>query len=88
MGGAIRFHGPYRIAEVLDDDNYKLRDLHSRRLLEDVNVERLTPYPTLTNHGDIEPSIDAGLRRWTRPSLSVGSRQIRQSGRDAASRMV
>ena len=52
------FHGPYRIAEVLDDDNYKLRDLHSRRLLEDVNVERLTPYPTLTNHGDIAPSVD------------------------------
>ena len=46
------YHGPYRIAEVLDQDNYRLRDLHSRMLLDTVNVDRLAPYPALTNHGD------------------------------------
>ena len=46
------YHGPYRIAEVLEHDNYRLRDLTSRRLQEEVHVDRLVPYPSITNHGD------------------------------------
>ena len=46
------FHGPYRIAEVLERDNYRLRDLLNRRLINVVHVDRLVPYPSVTNHGD------------------------------------
>jgi len=52
------YHGPYRVSEVLPNDNYKLRDLHSRRLLDVVHVERLVPYPSLTNHGDEHLDVD------------------------------
>jgi hypothetical protein len=58
------FHGPYRISEVLENDNYRLRDLHSRRLLDVVHVERLVPYPSFTNHGDAAPEEgDAFVQR-------------------------
>ena len=52
------YHGPYRISEVLDNDNYRLRDLDSRRLVDFAHVSRLVSYPAWTNHGDVTPEPD------------------------------
>ena len=45
-------HGPYRIAEVLPHDNYRLMDLPNRMLHDEFHVSRLTPYPLITNDGE------------------------------------
>tara|TARA_B110001452_G_C15241755_1_gene430087 strand:+ start:5834 stop:16840 length:11007 start_codon:yes stop_codon:yes gene_type:complete len=45
-------HGPYRVIEVLEHDNYRLIDLPNRRLHDVFHVSRLTPYPLLTNAGE------------------------------------
>ena len=49
---AYKWSGPFRISEVLGKGVYQLRDLHSRRTLDRVAVDRLRPYLTVT---DIEP---------------------------------
>ena len=41
----LPWDGAYRIAEVLSNDNYRLRDLHSRRMHDVVHVSRLQPCP-------------------------------------------
>ena len=46
------FDGPFRIAEVLPRDTYRLQDLHTRRTRDVVHVSRLEPYPDRTNDGD------------------------------------
>ena len=52
------YHGPYRIAEVKENDNYRLRDLGSQRLVDFAHVSRLVAYPDITNHGDVTPAPD------------------------------
>ena len=53
------YHGPYRIAERLPNDNYVLRDIDRSRLLADsVHIDRLVYYPELTLHGDAAPEAD------------------------------
>ena len=52
------YHGPYRIAEVKENDNYRLRDLGSQRLVDFAHVSRLVAYPDVTNHGDVTPAPD------------------------------
>ena len=42
----LPWDGIFRIAEVLKHDNYRLRDLHNRRLHDVVHVSRLQPCPT------------------------------------------
>ena len=44
--------GPFRVAEVLERNCYRLRDLHSRRVIDRVATDRLRPYLTIT---DLEP---------------------------------
>lgn len=50
------FHGPYRISECLPNDNYRLRDLNSRQLVDYAHVDRLVPYPEVTIHDDAAPA--------------------------------
>ena len=45
-------HGPYRVIEVLPNDNYRLADLPSRRFHDTFHVSRLVPYPLVTPSGD------------------------------------
>ena len=52
---APRYEGPYRIAEVLPDGNYKLRDLTTRRRRETIHVSRLRPYMTVTDEERLAP---------------------------------
>jgi hypothetical protein len=52
---APRYDGPYRVAEALPGDNYKLRDLTSRRRRETVHVSRLRPYLTITDEERLAP---------------------------------
>ena len=53
------YHGPYRIAERLPNDNFVLRDIDRSRLLADsVHIDRLVYYPELTLHGDAAPEAD------------------------------
>ncbi|MDC0525350.1 DNA (cytosine-5-)-methyltransferase [bacterium] len=37
--------GPFTIFRELENGNYELRDLRTRRIREEVNVDRLVPYP-------------------------------------------
>ena len=46
---APKYHGPYRILEVHEHDTYTLRDLHSRRVVARVHVDRLKPYSVTEN---------------------------------------
>jgi len=44
--------GPYTVDKDMGQDNYRLRDLHSRRIYEVVHISRLLPYPArLTSPG-------------------------------------
>ena len=45
-------HGPYRVVEALDHDNYKLTGLPSRRFHDVFHISRLAPYPLVTHEGD------------------------------------
>ena len=49
---SYKYSGPYRIAEVIGKGVYRLRDLHSRRMIDRVSVDRLRRYQTVT---DLEP---------------------------------
>ena len=49
------FEGPFRVAEVLPRDNYRLMDMHTRRTKDIVHVSRLEPYPDKTNCDDEGP---------------------------------
>ena len=49
--------GPYRIAEVLDRDRYKLRDRRDRKVHDEFSVKRLKPYPRCAD-GDVVPDSD------------------------------
>ena len=51
------YQGPYRIAEVLDRDRYKLRDRRDRKVHDEFSVKRLKLYPACAD-GDVIPDSD------------------------------
>ena len=55
------FDEPYRIGEVLENDNYILKDLHNRRLRGGVHVSMLKPYPLATNDGEVALGDDEAI---------------------------
>ena len=52
---SYKYSGPFRIAEVLEKGVYRLRDLHSRRTIDRVNVDRLRKYQTYTDFEPVAP---------------------------------
>ena len=48
--------GPFRVAEVLPGQRYKLEDLQTRRLFDEFPIDRLAIYPAITNDGDEGPA--------------------------------
>ena len=51
------YQGPYRIAEVLDRDRYRLRDRRDRKVHDEFSVKRLKLYPACAD-GDVIPDSD------------------------------
>jgi len=52
--------GPYRVAEVLPRDRYRLRDRQDRRVHDEFSVKRLKRYPANAD-GDCVPDEDMYL---------------------------
>ena len=51
------YQGPYRVAEVLERDRYKLRDRRDRKVHDEFSVKRLKLYPSCAD-GDVIPDSD------------------------------
>ena len=53
----LSFHwwGPYRVGEVLENGNYRLRDLENKMVSDVVNVARLRPYFADVQIEDVQP---------------------------------
>ena len=47
--------GPYRIAEVMPDGRYRLRDLENNQLGDEFDASNLRPYRTVVDEEDLQP---------------------------------
>ena len=66
-------HGPYRVEEVLENDNYKLSGLPSRRFHDTFHVSRLVPFPLVADGDEIpagEYAVDRIVDRRILPGRS------------------
>ena len=70
------YDGPYRVVSGPDErGNYRLRDLHSKRMHDEIAVPRLKMYSTITEIDRVAPDeyiVEALLQAEDRPLLSMG----------------
>ena len=52
QGLEVPYAGPFRVAQVLEDDRVQLRDLH-RVMHDEFHISRLKLYPYVDNDGNI-----------------------------------